>query len=259
MSILFSLLLMFIVGFVLLMKLRSIAKLILDDDFKKGMIWATILNTLLIFLDERFLFTTVYWKDWKLLIFTPIYMMSFYYIFLFGAKVIKWVTSIEPHEPRFNANTKSARIFAFLFWLFIAFLFYKATSEHTSTEHTIGMIICCAVVFIGVTRRPAILLACFSASLLSLGLFFWLSDMFGSVFSEENVASIDIVDFDASPDMEVAEVSDGTSLTDGTEITQVEGHYRDGTWVDDYYRSDGTFVEGHYRRGSDVVSHFRKV
>ena len=122
-----------------------------------------------------------------------------------------------------------------------------------------GMIIGGVILFIGVTRRPAILLGCFSASLLSLGLFFWLSNMFGSVFSEENVASVDTVDFDVSPDMEVAEVSDGTSLTDGTEITQVEGHHRDGTWVDGYYRSDGTFVEGHYRRGSDVVSHFKKV
>lgn len=255
MSVLFSLFLMFLFCWALLMKLRSIAKLILDDDFKKSMIWASILGALFVILDNRFLHFIPSWKDWEGLNVMPIFIMTFYYIFLFGAKVIKWVYNIEPYEPRFNANTKSARIFALIFWLFIAFSFYKAARD----EHTMGMLIGCAIVFIGVTRRPAILLACFSASLLSLGLFFWLSDMFGSVFSEENVASIDIVDFDASPDMEVAEVSDGTSLTDGTEITQVEGHYRDGTWVDDYYRSDGTFVEGHYRRGSDVVSHFRKV
>ena len=92
MSVLFSLFLMFVVGLALLMKLRSIAKLVLDDDFKKGMIWASILAALFIILDQMFSYGSRNFLT--ALILAPVCVMICYYVFLFGAKVIKWFTSI---------------------------------------------------------------------------------------------------------------------------------------------------------------------
>ena len=38
----------------------------------------------------------------------------------------------------------------------------------------------------------------------------------------------------------------------------IKEHYRSGTFVDGYYRRDGTYVRGHYRKGCKVSGHWRR-
>jgi len=39
----------------------------------------------------------------------------------------------------------------------------------------------------------------------------------------------------------------------------INGHYRSGTYVNGYYRRDGTYVSGHYRNGCYVNGYYKRV
>lgn len=40
---------------------------------------------------------------------------------------------------------------------------------------------------------------------------------------------------------------------------EVEGHHRDGCWVNEYWKEDGTYVSGHWRSDTEVSPHTREV
>lgn len=48
------------------------------------------------------------------------------------------------------------------------------------------------------------------------------------------------------------------STSSSGDYVWVNGHYRSGTYVNGYYRSNGTYVNGHYRSGSYVNGYWRR-
>lgn len=86
----------------------------------------------------------------------------------------------------------------------------------------------------------------------------------GAFMNGAVVDEIDMLDSDVSDTIDpnvVTSTPDVSQVAMGSEGTQglehVDSHYREGTYVNDYTRADGTQVDGHWRDGGPVKEHTR--